>query len=307
MRIVFLGTAHFAVPILDVLLRSGHEVVGVVTGPDKPAGRGRKLQPTPVKQRALEEEGIPILTPKRLKTEEFRAQFAALEADAAVVVAYRILPPSVFNIPRLGTLNVHPSLLPKYRGPAPLNWALINGDDETAVSVIRISEVVDAGGVVLQNRVKLDPLETADDLARRLAPMGGEMILEALQGLEDGSLRPIPQDEALVTKAPKLAKEDGEIDWAKPAEVVHNRIRGLYPWPGSYTMFDGKMLKLFASRQVEGKGEPGEVLEAGNELVIACGSGAVAFKALQKQGKRRMSVEEYLRGQKLSVGTVLGD
>lgn len=307
MRVAFLGTAGFAVPVLDRLLESGHEVVGVVTGPDKPAGRGRKLTPTPVKRRALD-EGLSILTPLRLKDPEFLEAYAAWKPEAAVVVAYRILPPQVFDLPPLGTLNVHPSLLPRYRGPAPLNWALINGDTVTGVSIIRITETVDAGGVVLQQREEIHPFETVADLGERLAKVGGEMVVRALEGLQAGSLKPIEQNEAQVTRAPKLAKEDGLIDWSRTALQVHNRVRGVIPWPGAYSFHQGKTIKLYGSRpEVGHSGRPGQILRADDRLTVACGEGAVSFGEVQLQGKKRMQVEEFLRGYELKPGDHLGE
>lgn len=312
MRLAFLGTAGFAVPALHALLQSDHQLVAVVTGPDKPAGRGRKLTPTPVKQAALDAGfGGEILAPPSPRDPEFIQRFQVLELDAAVVVAYRILPPDVFDSPKLGTLNIHPSLLPRYRGPAPLNWALINGDRETGVSIIRISERVDAGGVVLQERVALDPDETAGQLSDRLAPLGAQLVLTTLEALQAGTLQPIPQDEAQVTKAPKLSKEDGRIDWTRPADEVHNRVRGVTPWPGAYTCLpDGQMLKLFHSKELlDFASEPGEVLRndfSSDFLVVGCGENAVGFAEVQLQGKKRMPVSEFLKGHPLEPGMQLG-
>jgi len=311
-RVAFLGTAAFAIPTLEALLESGHEVVAVITGPDKPAGRGRSLKPTPVKSFALEAGVKTIWTPTSPRDPEFIADFQALKLDAAVVVAYRILPPEVFDSPKYGTLNVHPSLLPRYRGPAPLNWALINGDKETGVSIIRISEKVDAGGVVKQIKVPLDPNETVAELAERLAPIGGKMVLESLEGLQQGTLSPIEQDEELVTKAPKLRKEDGHLDWTLSARQLHNRIRGVTPWPGAFTSLpDGKTLKLFNTRweEVESICKPGEIIglqEKSEVLNIACGEGTLIVDEVQLEGKKRMSVSDFLRGYPLQSDTVLG-
>lgn len=310
-RIAFLGTAQFAVPALEALIASKHDLVAVVTGPDKPAGRGRKLHPTPVKQVAAE-AGIPVMTPPGPRDPQFISDFCALELDAAVVVAYRILPPEVFDAPRLGTLNIHPSLLPRYRGPAPIQWALINGDEETGVSIIRITETVDAGGVVLQERVHIHPEEDAAKLSDRLAVFGGRMALQALDGLEAGSLKPLQQDESQVTRAPKLTKEDGQIDWNRDGLSVHNLIRGVTPWPGAMTTLpDGKGLKLFESRyEYDSEGAaPGEVIrstERQEYLKIACGEGAIRVLEVQLEGKRRMTVGEFLRGYDLSSGSLLG-
>ena len=298
MRLAFFGTAGFALPILDRILASEHDVVGVVTGPDKPVGRGRKLTPTVIKQRALD-EGLPVLTPERLKDKDFLEDLKEWQPEIAVVVAYRILPREVFDLPRHGTLNIHPSLLPKYRGPAPLNWAIIKGERETGVSIIRISENVDGGGVVLQERIPLDPTITAGELSDIASRMGADLIIEALSGIEEGSLRPIKQDEALVTKAPKLSREDGRIDWTRPAHEIHNLVRGLHPWPGAFTTLRGKPIKVFESHVVNewAKGRPGQVMKVDEEgLSVVTGDGIIVFRELQLEGKRQMAAEDLARG-----------
>ncbi|MBZ0263427.1 methionyl-tRNA formyltransferase [bacterium] len=305
MRIAFLGTAEFGIPTLKTLLDSRHEVVGVVTGADKPTGRGRKLQSTPVKVFA-EQARLPILTPEKLKNPQFLEQFAAWKPDIAVVVAYRILPPEVFDLPKHGTLNLHPSLLPAFRGPAPIQWALINGEGETGVSVIRISSKVDAGGILLQFIERINPFDTAGDLMERLSITGAQMIRQTVEKLESGSLDVLPQDESRVTKAPKLTKEDGRIDWTQPAFIIHNRVRGVTPSPGAFTTQNGDIIKLFDSRLGRGSGKPGEILEVEEKLVVGTGNGAVSFGQIQRQGKKRMDIKSYLLGAKLPVGEFLG-
>ncbi|MBS1260742.1 MAG: Methionyl-tRNA formyltransferase [Calditrichaeota bacterium] len=308
MRAAFLGTDRFAISTLDRLIESPrHELAGVVTGPDKPAGRGRRLTPTPVRAHLLARGiDLPVLTPMRLKDPAFHERFRALRADVAVVVAFRILPPEVFDAPRYGTLNVHPSLLPRFRGPAPINWTLIEGETETGVSVIRITSRVDAGGVLMQKRVPVDPLETAGELAARLAPVGAGMVLDVLDALPRGERRPIPQDESAATKAPKLGKRDGRLDWSRPAREVHNRARGVTPWPGALSTIRGRQVKLFNTRPLaDREGAPGAVLEAGGKagrLVIACGEGALEVGEIQLQGKKRMSVSDFLRGFPIEPG-----
>ena len=208
MRVAFLSTASFGVPALEALLTSNHEVVVVVTGPDKPAGRGRKIVSTPVKKHA-ENAGLPILTPSSLKSVEFLRTFSAFRPEIAVVVAFRILPEAVFDLPEHGTLNIHPSLLPAYRGPAPIQWAILHGETRTAVTIFRITNRVDAGGILAREMVEIDPDETAGELAERIAPAGGRLLVSTIDRLAHETISPIPQDEAKVTRAPKLAKEDG--------------------------------------------------------------------------------------------------
>lgn len=302
MRLVFLGTSEFGLPVLRALIGSEHTVVGVITGPDKPAGRGRKISSTPVGELARQ-QGLQTLTPSNLRNSRFLEAFHAWEPELAVVVAFRILPAEVFDYPRYGTLNIHPSLLPRYRGPAPINWAVINGDTETGVSIIRITKRVDAGGVVMQKRYPIYADETSEDLSKRLSVEGARLLLEVIDPIQEGTISPIQQDESLVTSAPKLKKEDGLIDWNQSAEAVHNRIRGVQPWPGAYTFWKGEQLKLFRSSAVVESGEPGKILAAGNgSIVTGCGEGAVIIREIQRSGKRKMSVDDFLRGIRLSPG-----
>ncbi len=307
MRLSLLATGSFAVPVLERIAKAGrHDLVGVVTGPDKPTGRGLRLHPTPIRI-AVENLGLPVLTPPRLKDPEFIESYRAWNPEAAVVVAFRILPQEIFDLPPYGTLNIHPSLLPRYRGPAPINRALINGEDRTGVSIFRITSEVDAGGLLLQRTIDIEPNATAEDLAAVLAPMGADLVLEALDGLAAETLKPIPQNESEVSKAPKLTREDGRIDWMKPAIEVHNRVRGVQPWPGAFTELDEKTLKLFRSRVDERiSGPPGQVLTVGEELIVACGDHAVVFSEVQLEGKKRMPVSDFLRGYPLKPGTALG-
>ncbi len=313
LRTVFIGTDAFGLPTLEALEKSGQiALAGVVTGPDKRAGRGKKLAETPVANWVQQHRPeLPLLKPPNLKDPAFHRAFADLDAEAALVVAFRILPPAVFDQPRLGTLNVHPSDLPRYRGPAPLNWALINGDAETRVSIIRITKRVDAGGVVLKSEpLTIGERETAHDLALRLAPVGGELAVRALLGLRDGTLEAMPQREADATRAPKLSKGDGVLDWRQTARQVHDRARGVTPWPGAQTSWRGELLKLADSVPIEDlAGEPGIVLEAEQKrgrIVVACGEGAVAFRQLQAPGTRMMPADAFLRGRPLAPGEQLG-
>ncbi len=303
MRVAFLGTGAFGLPALEALIGSDHQVVGVVTGPDKRSGRGRKSTPTIIKAAALD-AGLPILTPNSFRNREFLEAYTAWKPDVAIVVAFRILPRLLFDIPTHGTLNIHPSKLPLYRGPAPIPWALMDGVKETAVSIFRITEKVDAGGLLLQSDVTIDPDETTGSLSQRLAPIGGELTIKAIDQLEKSELKPLPQDDNLATKARKLVKEDGLIDWNRPAIEVHNLTRGVTPWPGAQSRLGKIGVKFFESTPVMGKGQPGEIIQSGEELVVACGDIAVAFRSLQREGKRRMTASELGRGFDLSPGKV---
>jgi methionyl-tRNA formyltransferase len=306
MKIVFMGTPEFAVPSLKILADSSHELVGVVTASDKPVGRGLKIQPTPIKKAALG-LGIPILQPLDLKDPDFIKQLKSLNAHLFVVVAFRILPPEVFTLPPAGTINLHASLLPKYRGAAPINWAIINGGKETGLTTIFIQEKVDTGDIILQKKVAIGDEETAGELHDRLASLGAELLLETVNLIEEGKApRQFQTGEA--TKAPKLTKELGHIDWSQSARSIHNLVRGLSPYPGAYTYVHGKLIKIFRTRVVadsEVAEIPGEIIsiELRKGLIeVATGSGRLLILELQPEGKRRMTSEEYLRGHGLKVG-----
>ncbi len=306
LKVVFMGTPDFAVPALERLLASRHRVVGVVTQPDKPRGRGLKLIPPPVKQIALQHGISPILQPEKLKNPDFINQLKELSADIFVVVAFRILPEAVFTLPPLGTINIHPSLLPKYRGAAPLHWTIINGEKITGVTIIRIQREVDAGNILLQREVPVLPDETVGSLHDRLAKIGAEMLLETLDRLEKGGLQPVPQRDEEATPAPKITKEMCHLSFNQPAEKVKNWIHGLSPFPGAYAFYQDKMVKLYRAR-VEDPGyrgqPPGTIVEArGNRLWVACNPGLLGILELQLAGKKRLRVEELLRGFSFRVG-----
>lgn len=310
MKILFWGTPDFAIPSLRALMEEGHEVVGVVTRPDRPAGRGRRLRASPVRDVAVE-EGLTALTPDRPQGPEFVAKIAALEPELSVVAAYgHILSPEVLEVPEGGSVNLHASLLPELRGAAPVNWAIIRGHDRTGVTIMEMTEGMDEGPILLQREVPIDDEDTATGLYIRLAEVGAEALVEALALMEAGLLEAREQDHDRATYAPKVDRETARIDWDRPARAVANHIRGMDMVPGAWTLLDGRPVKLFGPRVYEGassvEGEPGVVLEASPDegLVVATGEGeAVSVKEVQPSGKRRMEVAAWLRG----GGPVAGD
>jgi methionyl-tRNA formyltransferase len=301
LRLIFMGTPDFAVPTLIELAARGHEIVGVYTRAAKPAGRrGLELQPTPV-EREARRLGLKVLTPKTLKTEEAQAEFRAFNADAAVVVAYGlILPKAILETPRLGCFNVHASLLPRWRGAAPINRAVMAGDAESGVTIMRMDEGLDTGAMAMVDRTPITLDMTAGELHDVLARLGADLMARALFALERGSLTLTPQPQAGVTYAEKISKEETRIDWTKPWQEVHNHIRGLSPFPGAWFELDGVRVKALRSTRGEGNGPPGAVLD--DHLTIACGDGAVRLTQVQREGKRPMGVEEFLRGTKVEKG-----
>ncbi|MCB9596944.1 MAG: methionyl-tRNA formyltransferase [Sandaracinaceae bacterium] len=307
MRAIFFGTPQLAVPSLEALA-SIADVALVVCQPDRPAGRGLKLQPPPVKARALE-LGFEVAQPTRVKTPDFAASLRAVEADVAVVIAYgRILPRAVLDAPRRGCVNVHASLLPKWRGAGPIQWAIVNGDTETGVCLMQMDEGMDTGPVLACASTPIDPDETGGALGTRLAQMGADLIVAELPRWVAGAITPTPQDHARATMAPLIDKEDGRIDWRRPARAVHDRVRGLHPWPGAFTTLGDTTLKVHSTRVVEGGGAPGEVLRAdASGIVVACGEGAVAIHELQLAGKRRLEAGPFLGGHPIDVGARMGE
>ena len=305
MRIVFMGTPEFAVPSLERLAESGYAPVAVVTGADKPRGRGQRLTPTPVKE-AAERLGIqPVLQPTSVKAPAFASEIATLKPDVLVVVAFKILPPDVFTLAKQGAFNLHGSLLPKYRGAAPINRAVMAGETETGVTTFFLQEKVDTGNVILKKTMPIGPDETAGDVHDRMMVLGADAVLETVQRIEKGTAEPQPQDDSLATPAPKLFKDDARIPWSKPATDVHNHVRGLSPYPGAWTEHDGTLLKIYRTRPAEGSGSPGAALDADVRLVVACGEGAVEVLEVQQEGKRRMAAEDFLRGYELEEGSRL--
>jgi len=305
MRIVFFGTPEFAVPSLEALLSSHHHVVGVVTQPDRPRGRGRKTTDAPVKTRALD-AGVPVLQPERLKDPRFLDALAAFGSDLGVVAAYgKILTDAVLAIPRLGMINVHASLLPTYRGAAPVHRAIIAGEHETGVTIMRVVKELDAGPMLASATRRIGPNETSDAVERDLARLGAALLARVVDSLATRGVTETPQDHAAATYAPRLTKADGLIDWAASAQAIHDRIRGLHPWPHAFTFHRGDRYILLRSAVVSGPadGAPGVVLEAsGDRLIVAAGSGAIGIVEIQAEGKRPMIVREFLPGHRVAPG-----
>jgi methionyl-tRNA formyltransferase len=306
-RTVFMGTPAFALATLEGLFDFGLKVVGVYTQPDRPAGRGNKLTPPPVKVLA-ESRGVPVFQPARLRAPEVVEQLRELAPDLIVVVAYgQILPKSVLEIPQHGCINVHASLLPRYRGAAPINQAVIDGETETGVTTMLMDVGLDTGPMLVKKRLSIGPEETAGEVHDRLARLGREAMEETLRRLSAGILEPQAQDDSASSYAPMLKKEDGCIDWSRSAAAIHNQVRGLDPWPGAYSTLEGETLKLARTLPEAGDGVPGTVLAAGPQGVrIACGEGVLLVRELQLPGKKRLAASEFLRGRPLPAGTRLG-
>lgn len=305
MRVVFFGTPDFAVPTLDALLQSAHQIVGVVTQPDRPRGRGQKVADAPVKARAAA-AGVPILQPARLKDPDFVAGFQSLRADLGVVAAYgRILPEALIATPRLGMINVHASLLPRYRGAAPVHRAVIAGDRETGVTIMRVVKALDAGPMLAKAYRPIGEEETSHDVESDLARLGAGLLVSVVDRLATGSVEETPQDEHAATYANRLTKEDGVIDWTRSAEQIHNQIRGLHPWPHAFSFLDGRRLILLRS-QIDGassRDHAGTVIEAeGDRMVVATGAGHLRLVQIQPEGKRPLSVREFLAGHRITPG-----
>jgi len=300
MRVIFMGTPEFSVPVLEALVAAGHEVVAVYCQPPRPAGRGKKERPSPVQARA-ESLGLEVRHPESLKGEA--EAFAALDADVAVVVAYGlILPKAILDAPKRGCLNIHASLLPRWRGAAPIHRAIMAGDKETGVCIMQMEAGLDTGPVLLREATEIGAREVTGGLHDRLSAIGARLIVEALERLDD--LEPMPQPEAGVSYAAKIDKAEARVDWSRPAPEVDRLIRGLSPFPGAWIDVQGLRVKLLGSAMAEGQGAPGEVLDA--ELTVACGSGAVRLLRLQRAGKGAQDRDEFLRGMALPAGTVLG-
>jgi methionyl-tRNA formyltransferase len=343
MRLIFLGTPLFAVPTLEALVRRGHEVVSVITQPDRPRGRGQKAPPPPVKEAALR-LGLPVYQPERVRRPEAVEYLRNLAPEAMVVVGYgQIIPQSVIDIPRLGILNVHASLLPKYRGAGPIQWAIVNGETRTGVTIMRIDAGLDTGDMLLKAETEIAPEESAVELGRRLADMGADLLLEALDGLAEGRIVPEKQDNLQATYAPLIKKEDGQINWRNSAVEIHNRVRGLQPWPGAYTTFRGHTLHVWKSRAWRRASEGGGVSEGSGwvaddvrsraeegrvngvskteppqptppgtivsirPLLVSCRLGGLELLEVQVEGRKRMPAADFANGQRLAENERLGE
>jgi methionyl-tRNA formyltransferase len=312
MDLVFCGTPEFAVPTLQRLVKSGYNIRLVVTQPDRPSGRGQELAAPPVKQLA-QSLGIQVVQPEKVKNnQEFRAELEHLHPDAIIVVGYgRIIPKWMIDLPRYGNINLHASLLPKYRGAAPVQWAIARGETVTGVTTMRIDEGLDTGDILLQREEPIDPEDNAITLAPRLARIGAELMIETLHGLEAGSIQPRKQDHTQTTLAPILQKEDGKIDFNREAPEILNRLRGFQPWPGAFTSFRGRNLSLHRVRlAASGLGPlaPGEIKIAGEDLFLGCGAGtALQVLELQPEGKRRMTAKDFIHGYRPTPGERLGN
>ena len=296
MNIVFMGTPDFSVPSLETLHNSKHKISAVVTAPDKQRGRGRKVSFTSVKEFALKNK-LSVLQPEKLKDENFISELKKVNADLFVVVAFRILPPEVFTIPKYGSFNLHGSLLPKYRGAAPIQWAIMKGETETGVTTFALAEKVDTGSVYLQEKIKINAEDDFGSLHDKMSEVGAKAVLKTVELIDSGEFTLQKQDDSLASPAPKITKETAKINWENSAEHIHNQIRGLSPYPCAFFIHNKKMIKIYKSELVDKTDlSPSEILQTKTELFIGCGEGCLKILQLQKEGSRRMTTEEFLRG-----------
>lgn len=303
LRLIYMGTPGFAVPALKTLIAAGHDIVCVYSQPPRRAGRGQKARPSPV-QAFADDKGIPVRTPKSLRDPEEQAAFAALDADAAVVAAYGlILPPAILEAPRFGCLNIHASLLPRWRGAAPIQRAILAGDTQSGVTIMQMDEGLDTGGVLLSEAVPITMETTASNLHDALAARGGPLVVEALDGLAAGTLKATPQPETGVTYAEKLSRDEGRLDWTRPAPYLARAVRAFTPWPGAWFEHDGARIKILEACVESGSATPGTIID--DRLTIACSEGALRLLTVQRSGRAAVDAESFLRGYDLPAGTVL--
>jgi methionyl-tRNA formyltransferase len=308
LHLVFCGTPSFSVPVLDRLVDAGFNVKLVVTQPDRPKGRGLELVASPIKQRALQ-LGLPIVQPETIKANDaFRAQLSALKPEAIIVVGYgRIIPQWMLALPPLGNINLHASLLPKYRGAAPIQWAIARGETVTGVTTMKIDAGLDTGDILLQQEIPIAPDDTAETLAPKLATIGADLIVETLRGLQMGTVHPRPQDNAEATLAPILEKEDGLVDFSRPAIEILNRMRGFQPWPGAFSKFRGKNLQILKAAALDRILPISELKTEGDRYFVGCGEGtAIELLEVQLEGKKRTSAADFIRGYRPRPGEKLG-
>ena len=300
MKIIFMGTPDFSIPSLSSIYKSNHELAAIVTTPDKERGRGRKITFTPVKQFAVE-HSIPIFQPEKLKSNpQFIEQMKALQPDLFVVVAFRILPKEVFDIPKYGSFNLHGSFLPKYRGAAPIQWALINGETETGLTTFKLAEKVDTGNIYLQEKVEISPEDNFETLHDKMSLLGADLVLKTVDLIKSGKYELKQQDDSLASPAPKITKEICSIDWKKSATEIHNLVRGLSPHPAAFFVYNDKVLKVYKTEIVKRNDlKPFQIYQTKTELVIGSGRNALKILEIQQEGKRRMGTEEFLRGFRL--------
>ena len=311
MNLIFCGTPQFAVPTLERLIAEKFPIQLVITNPDEPRDRGHKVQPSAVKEAALR-HGLPIYQPAKLRTEEARNFISQYRPDAIVIVAYgQIVPQWMIDLPPYGCINLHASLLPKYRGAAPIAWAIIRGEKETGVTTMKIDAGMDTGEILLERREPIHDDDTTETLSQRLSVIGADLMVETLRKLERGEIVPRPQDSRFATLAPRLKKEDGLIDWTRPADEIARRVRGLVPWPGAYTSFRDKQLHIWRAEPVPAAGEaaiaPGTLLLDGGRLAVACGAGTMlVLHEVQLEGRKRLGARDFVNGARVQSGEKLG-
>jgi len=303
LKVVFMGTPDFAVPSLKALHEAGYEIPLVITQPDKPAGRGKKITPPPVKVLAESLE-IPVYQPEKVKgNEELIEKLKEISPDLIVVAAYgKILPDEILNLPKFRCINVHASLLPEYRGASPIQSALLDGKEKTGVTIMLISPELDAGDIISQREVPIEKSDNAQTLHDKLAKVGAELLVETIPLYVSGELKPVPQDSSKATYCKPITKEMGRIDWNLPAEKIFNMVRAFTPWPSAYTTFRGKRVKITKAEPIDGTGEPGKIIKADRELVVATGKGALKIEKLKPEGKKEISGEEFIRGYRIQTG-----
>lgn len=306
MQVVFFGTPQFAIPSLKALLASSNKVLAVVTQLDKRRGRLGHPSPPPVKEIAIN-ENIKVLQPEKINDRLFIEELSCLNPDVIIVVAYgKILPPRILNLPRLGCINVHASILPKYRGAAPIQWAIINGEKETGVTTMLMNEGLDTGDIFLQESIEIKENDNSETLGEKLSELGASLLIKTIEGLESGSLKPVPQH-GMPSYAPMLKKEDGRINWNKTATDIWNFVRGMFPWPGAFTNLKKERLKIINVRPAQGQGIPGRIESISNKLVIGTGDGLIEIIEIQPEGKRIMNAKEFIIGRRLKEGDFLGN